>query len=108
MEVLITRTKVKPEKVSDVSRSAQKLFTSIRAAAPRDIRVASSLLADGVTFVTYLQLGDGAENPLPSLPAYREFLEALRPCIAEPPVAERGTVVVAYELAEPARSRVER
>ncbi|WP_242346496.1 hypothetical protein [Anaeromyxobacter terrae] len=98
MEVLITRTKVKPEKVSDVNRAAEKLFAAIRAAAPRNVRVASSLLADGATFVTFLQLQDGAENPLPSLPAYREFLETLRPCVAEPPVAEHGKVVVAYGL----------
>ncbi len=97
MEVVITRTRVKQEKVSDVERAARKLFASLRAAPPRDVRVATALLADGVTFVTFLQLENGAENPLPSMPAYREFLEVLRPCVAEPPVAERGTVVVSLE-----------
>lgn len=105
MQVMITHTKIKPEKVPQVSRSARELFTALRAAAP-DVRVETSLLADGVTFVTILHLEDGTENPLPSLPVYRDFLDGLRPCLSEPPAVARGAIVAEYAPVGPAERRL--
>jgi len=53
-----------------------------------------------VTFLTVLQVDEGAENPLPALAAYRVFQEELRPCVAAPPVADRLTIVGSYRFFE--------
>lgn len=45
-----------------------------------------------------LEIEDGADNPLPGLPAFAEFQEDLKKWMAEPPVVEQMTVVGSYRL----------
>ena len=45
-----------------------------------------------------LEVEDGTENPLPSVPAFREFQAGLKSWLAEPPVPEQLTVVGSYNL----------
>jgi hypothetical protein len=49
-----------------------------------------------VTFVAQLELENGAENPLPSVAAFREFQENLKQWVAEPPIPEQLTVIAPY------------
>jgi len=46
---------------------------------------ASCKLPDGVTYVILLGLDDDENNPLTSVPAFRDFQENLKTWIAEPP-----------------------
>jgi hypothetical protein len=94
---LIVRAKVKPECVADVEAGVKKMFAAIAQAQPRGVRYSSSRLPDGVTFLAQLELGDGVENPLPKVAAFREFQEHLKQWIAEPPVLEQLTVIGAYQ-----------
>ena len=66
--------KINRESVTDVRAAATKVFAALDAAQPEGIRYASTLLADGETFVALLQLDDGVENPLPAFPEFQEFM----------------------------------
>lgn len=98
MKILMVRSRVKPEHVMDVEAAVQRLFSSIEHARPANVRYASSMLPDGETFLALLQVEEGTENPLPALPAFREFQERLKAWVAGPPVAEQLTVVGSYRL----------
>jgi hypothetical protein len=98
MNVLMVRSKVKAESVTDVEAAIEKVFSAIEQAQPAGVRYASSRLGDGVTFVALLELEDGVDNPLPALPAFVEFQEDLKKWMAEPPTLEQMTVVGSYRL----------
>ena len=98
MKVLMVRSKVKPEHVAEVEAAVEKVFSAISQAQPKGVRYASSKLPDGVTFVALLELDTGVDNPLPGLPAFREFQENLKNWVAEPPVPEQMEVVGSYRL----------
>ena len=98
MNVMMVRAKAKAESVADVEAAARTMFSAIEEAQPRGVRYASCRLPDGVTFVALLALDDGTENPLPTVPAFREFQENLEGWLAEPPAPEQLTVVGSYGL----------
>jgi hypothetical protein len=96
MSVLMVRPQIKPEAVNEVEQHVRALFSALDEAAPNGVRY-SSLRVDGSdTFVILLELEDPDKNPLPDIPAFREFQARLAGCLAEPPVAEQLTVVGSY------------
>jgi len=98
MNVLMVRSRVKTESVAAIEAALRAMFSAIQEARPQGIRYASFRLPDGVTYVAWLELDDGAENPLPSLPAFREFQEHLKNWLAEPPVVEPLMVIGSYRF----------
>jgi hypothetical protein len=98
MSVLMVRAKVKPATVPDLESAVKKMFAALDEAQPTGIRYASCRLSDGATFVVLLEVEDGADNPLPALPAFRDFQEGLKKWVAEPPIAEQLTVIGSYKL----------
>jgi len=98
MSLMMLRAKVKAETVADVEAAVRTMFSAIEQAKPRGVRYASCRLSDGVTFVILLKLEEGIENPLPTVPAFREFQEGLKNWIAEPPIPEQLTVIGSYSL----------
>ncbi len=51
-----------------------------------------------MTFVIFLQLDQGAGNPLEGLPEFQQFQQDLQTYLIEPPAAEPLTVVGSYRL----------
>jgi hypothetical protein len=80
MSVLMVRSKVKAESAAEVEAAVTKMFSAIEEARPQGVRYTSCRLPDGVTYVALLELEDGVDNPLPNLPAFREFQENLKNC----------------------------
>ena len=93
---MLIRSTVKPECVAEVEAGVRKMFAATEQAQPKSVCYSSSRLPDGVTFLAQLELQDGAENPLPQIPAFREFQENLKQWIAGPPVPEQLTVIGSY------------
>ena len=93
---MIVRSRVTPECVAEVEAGVRKMFAAIEQAHPKGVCYSSSRLPDGVTFLAQLELQDGAENPLPQIPAFREFQENLKQWIAGSPVPEQLTVIGSY------------
>ena len=67
----MVRSEVKPESVAEVEAAVEKMFAAIEQAQPAGFRYASCKLSDGVTFVAFLELTEGVENPLPALAEFR-------------------------------------
>jgi hypothetical protein len=100
MTVLMVRSKVKAESAGEVEAAVKAMFAAIEAARPQGVRYASCRLPDGVTYIALLQLEEGVENPLPSVPAFREFQENVKQWLAEPPTPEQLTIICSYRLFE--------
>jgi hypothetical protein len=98
MNVLMVRAKLKEENVADAQEAIGKVIQALEDARPEDVRYASSLLGDGVTFIALVELKPDGSHPLATLPAYAELVENLKPWYAEPPVVERMTVTGSYRL----------
>ena len=98
MSVLMAQAKIKAEGVTDVQAATKKMFAAINAAHPDGIRYASVLLPDGETFVALLQVDDGADNPIPGLPEFRELHERVEGSRAEPPSVQPLEVIGSYRL----------
>jgi hypothetical protein len=98
MTVHMVEAKIKAESVTEIQAAAKKMFTAINAARPEGIQYASCLLPDGETFVAFLKLEDGVENPLPGFPEFRDFLEDVEASRAEPANVQPLTVVGSYRL----------
>lgn len=88
----------RPTRPPNRRKRRKKCFTAIEAVQPQGVRHASCRLPDGVTYVILLGLDDDENNPLLSVPAFRDFQESLKTWIAEPPVVEELTPVGSYRL----------
>jgi hypothetical protein len=98
MNVMILRAKVKTDSVADVEAAVTAMFSALERARPQGVRYASCRLADSATFVILLQVQDGIDNPLPTVPEFRQFQDNLKHWIAEPPIPEQLTVIGSYNL----------
>lgn len=96
--ITMIRAKVKEEHVADVEQAAKRLFDAIEREQLQGVRYASTKLADGVTFVIFLQLQNPDDNPMAPLPEFTDFQEGLKSYLAGPPSPEQLTVVGSYRL----------
>ena len=81
-----------------LEQAAQDRLAAINERRPEGIRYASTLLPDGETFLAFLELEDGVENPLPTFPEWRDFLEGVEDSRAEPAEVQPLEVVGSYRL----------
>jgi hypothetical protein len=98
VSVLIVNSKVKKEKVGEVEAAVRRVFDALDAEGPGNVRYASCKGDDGVTFVVLLEIADGTDNPLPAIPAFRDFQTGLANWVEGPPAPEQLTVVGSYRL----------
>ena len=98
MNLVMVRSTIKEENVADAQAAIKKVIQALEQAQPADVRYASCLLSDGVTFVALLKLEDDGSHPLREFPAYQEMLENLKQWYDGPPVADRMTVTGSYGL----------
>jgi hypothetical protein len=91
-------SKINTQSVIDVQAAVKKMLAALDAAQPERLRYASCLLADGETFVALPQIDGGLDNPLQSLPEYRELLGIVEGSRAEPPSVQSWTVIGSYRL----------
>lgn len=98
MSVTMIRATVKDEHVADAAAAARKMFAALDEARPQGVRYASCRVHDSATFVALVELEDGVENPLPAIPAFREFQEQLPGWVAESSPPETLDVVGSYNL----------
>ena len=98
MNLVMVRSTIKEENVADAQAAIKKVIQALEQAQPADVRYASCLLSDGVTFVALLKLEDDGSHPLRDLPAYVEMVESLKQWYDGPPAAEQMTVTGSYGL----------
>src|SRR5688500_5874765 len=100
MTVLVVRYEVKEEHVAEAEAAIGEVFAAVGREKPAGVRYSIGKLPDGVTFVGVLELADGADNPLPALPAARELQRRLPGWVVggTPPAPQPLQLVGSYEL----------
>ena len=98
MTVLAVSYQVRAEGVPEVEAGIERLMAALAGERPAGLRrYALGTLPDGVTFVGLLELDDGAENPLPALPAARDLQQTVAAWVVDgPPVPQPVRVVGAH------------
>jgi hypothetical protein len=72
MALQIIRASAKPEHAADLEAAAAKVFAALHELQPDGLRYASLRVTQD-SYLILLEVADGAENPLPSIPASQEF-----------------------------------
>lgn len=98
MGLVVSRATIKPDSVDEIEAYGRKIFAAVEQLQPPGFRYATCKLADGVSYLTFIQVEDGAGNPLPAIPEAREFQSKLKDWLAEPATTEKLTVFGSYRL----------
>lgn len=85
MTTLIVQYRIADGTRPQVETAVGELMAAVDEGAPLGVRHAIGTQPDGVTVVGLLELADGVENPLPTLPAARAFQQALAQWIVGEP-----------------------
>ncbi len=99
MHGVIVRYRVKPGRAEENAELVRAVYAELAAEGPSGFRYATFQLEDGVTFAHVAFMEDGSEAPLPQLPAFRRFTEAIGERCDEPPQTTRlASLVGSYGL----------
>lgn len=98
MSVRMVHAKIRADKTAELEQATKEMFAAIEAAQPQGVRYASCRLADGETYVILLELDDDENNPLFTVPLFKEVQDRVKDWIAEPPVVEELTPVGSYRF----------
>ncbi|MET7370690.1 hypothetical protein ABZS61_33475 [Streptomyces sp. NPDC005566] len=96
MSVQTVRLRTDPEQVTAVSEQLKRLFAALRDSAPQRISYLAIRDAEEPVFTLILKLSDGAENPLPLLPAAAAFRSWLPGQTDDDPTPRLCTVIDRY------------
>ncbi len=72
------RSTVKQQHVPAVEAGINAMIAAIEEQRPNGVRYAYTRLGDGVTFLAFLELAEGVENPLAGIPVCQEFQQNLK------------------------------
>jgi hypothetical protein len=111
VRVLMAQFKIKPDSLAQFDAARETILSALSQERPNGVHYTWCRLVDGVSFMGWLELDKGIENPLPNMDAGKEFMENIRSWVAEPPIREELHVVGAYrsirEISSPVRNETE-
>lgn len=96
MRVLMAQFKIKPDSLDQFETVREKILLALSRERPNGVHYTWCRLPDGVSFMGWLELDKGVENPLPNMDAGREFMENIRNGVTGPPIREELDVVGTY------------
>lgn len=97
MRVIRAQFKVKKEGLADFEAARERILSALSRDRPDGVRYIWCKLPSSTTFVGWLELDDGVENPLPSIAAGKAFQENVKNWVVEPPVREELEVIGSYK-----------
>jgi hypothetical protein len=99
MSAAIVRYRVKPGRAEENAGLVRAVYAELAERRPPGFRYATYLADDGVTFVHVAFTDADHEPPLPQLPAFRRFTDAIAERCDEPPqVTSLRRRIGGYEL----------
>lgn len=98
MTVQMVRFRTSAEHADSVGEQITALFAAVRTAAPEGMRYLALRESDEPAFTLILELPDGAENPLPAIPAAAAFREWLAHHTSDDPRPRACTVLGWYSV----------
>ena len=95
----MVRYTVKPDQVARNEELVRDVYAELARERPEGLRYGTFRLDDGVSFVhvVSVETADGA-NPLPSLPAFQRFVDAIGDRLDEGPVTSDLTEIGSYRF----------
>lgn len=96
MRVLMAQFQIKEAALQEFTAARNRILSALSELRPHGVRYTWCALPDGITFIGWLELDEGIQNPLPTLAAGQDFLRSLSGWIAAPPTREELTVVGSY------------
>ncbi|MEU3272864.1 hypothetical protein ABZ639_18650 [Saccharomonospora sp. NPDC006951] len=96
MNVQIVRFRTTSEQAAAVAEQIDAVFAAVKAVAPQGMRYTALRETDEPEFTLILELPDGADNPLPSIPAAAAFRAWLPGQTDDDPAPRPCTVVGRY------------
>jgi hypothetical protein len=97
MKRTLIRYKTRPETTELNQRLIEDVFAELRLKSPEGIRYMALRLGDG-SFLHFVESGDGDNNTLPALDAFRAFQSGVRERCIEPPQLNEAIIVGNYRM----------
>lgn len=99
MRVLMAQFKIKEEVLRDFEATRDRILSALSHKQPKGARYTWCAMPDGTSFMGWLELDEGIENPPPSMEAGKEFMRHIENWVAAPPIREELAVVGSYRSA---------
>ncbi len=96
MRVLMAQFKIKQDSLEQFEAAREKILSALSRERPNGVHYTWCRLPDGTSFMGWLELDEGVENPLPNMHTGKEFMENIRNWVAGPPIREELNVVGSY------------
>lgn len=93
---IVVRYRTKPEATAENEALVRAVYEELAVSKPDGFRYMTFKLDDGQSFVHVAVHDEGAENPLPSSPAFARFQSGLAERLEEGPTPVPATVVGSY------------
>lgn len=99
MRVLMAQFKIKEDSLQAFEAARDKILFALSQEKPKGVRYSWCAMPDGTSFMGWLELDPGIENPLPGMEAGKEFMQHIQSWTAAPPIREELVVVGSYRFA---------
>ena len=96
MEKVIVRYKLKLGRVEENEQLVKEVYNELSREEPEGFSYATYKLEDGLTFIHVASHEPGSKNPLPGLPAFKNFQAGIKDRCDELPVVNHVTEVGSY------------
>lgn len=100
MRVVMAQFTIKEESLQEFAAARDRILSQLRNEQPKGIRYTWCAMPDGRSFIGWLELDEGIENPLPGLEAGRAFMNRVQNWIAAASTREELQVVGSWRSAE--------
>jgi hypothetical protein len=96
MRVIRAQFNIRNEHLTAFEAARDKVLSALSDEHPQGVRYTWCRLPTSHTFIGWLELDDGVENPLPGIAAGRQFQENMRSSVVDLPVREELEVIGTY------------
>lgn len=96
MRVLIAQFNIKPECLQDFETARAKILAALSHERPKGVRYIWCAIPNSTSFVGWLELDEGVDNPLPNMEAGKEFTRNIQSWVAAPPTRQELRLVGSY------------
>jgi hypothetical protein len=98
MEKVIVRYKLKTGRVEENEHLVKEVYKELSHEEPEGFSYATYKLEDGLTFIHVASHEPGSKNPLPGLPAFKNFQAGIKDRCDELPVVNHVTEIASYAM----------
>ena len=100
MEKVIVRYKLRSGRVEENEDLVKEVYKELSREKPEGFSYATYKLEDGLTFIHVASHEPGSKNPLPGLPAFKNFQAGIKDRCDELPVVNHFTEIGSYTSKE--------